>query len=97
MTDHSNMAAVRDGRGFDPLPRFSDAPVSMKALVRRVNRRLVKQGQKLIKTRGERVRAELGDMYVIDTNTSALILFRVNVEVLARELGALQTWQKVAD
>jgi hypothetical protein len=93
MTDFDNTAAVRDGHVFNPHRYFSSTPVPMKALIRRVNRRLAKRGQKLITTRGERARAELGSYYLIDTDTSGLVLHHVNVEVLARELGALEPWQ----
>ena len=72
-------------------------PVTERALVQRINRALRRKGQMLRQSRGERARTDLGDYYVIDLERNVLLLSRVNLEELARELGALQPWERVVD
>jgi hypothetical protein len=62
--------------------------VTTGALIKRINRKLALEGQKLIKSGGEAVRTEMGDYYIIDDH-NFLVLYRVNLEVLARDLGVL--------
>jgi hypothetical protein len=53
--------------------RDARAPVSPRALIARINRRLAHQGEKLIATKGERHRHELGDFYAVDLNRNAIV------------------------
>jgi hypothetical protein len=71
-------------------------PVTTRALIQRINRKLAAQGQTLRKARGASC-AGLGDYYVIDTRRNAVTLKRVGLEALGRELEALHPWESLAD
>lgn len=51
---------------------------SEQALIKRINRILAKEDQKLRKPRGERQRTELGDYYVIDIYKNAIVTLRID-------------------
>lgn len=70
-------------------------PVSERALVQRINRKLKASGQQLKAARGERAEAEVGEYYVIDTHRNILILKHVNLAALGVELGALADWERL--
>lgn len=77
-------------------PLRKKAPVSPRALVKRVNRRLKPEGAVLKATRGNsRARAcgDLGAYYVVDTRTGFVRSRDVNLEAFSRELGALQNFE----
>jgi hypothetical protein len=76
--------------------KAESVPVSLRALVQRVNRALKKKGRLLKAARGERARTEVGDYYLIDVERNFLTDKHVNVEVLGRELGVLQPWEVLA-
>jgi hypothetical protein len=71
------------------------APITVRALVQRINRKLAKQSEKLIKARGQAARANLGDWYVVNTDKKTMVLSRVDPEKLARKLGVLEGWEQV--
>jgi len=68
-------------------------PVSVKALVQRINRRLKDDEQILKKSRGARARLDLGEWYVLNWNRNLIVDKRVDPEELARELGVLHEWE----
>jgi phosphopantetheinyl transferase len=68
-------------------------PVSLRALIQRINRKLRPQHQALHTHRGRQGRGYLGDYYVIDFNTNYIVAGHVNVEALGRELEVLQEWE----
>lgn len=56
-------------------------------LIRRINRVLMKDGQKLRKSRGEGQKTELGDYYVIDGYRNTLVTSRIyDLEKYAEKL-----------
>jgi hypothetical protein len=67
-------------------------PVSERALIQRVNRRLEKFGQCLRKTR-EGQWPTLGDYHVIDLKGNYVSQHHVDIERLGRKLKALQRWE----
>jgi hypothetical protein len=67
-------------------------PLSRRALVRRINRRLAHEGQKLYTSRGDRQRAALGNYYV---GGKFLLLSHMNLTRLGRELGVLSEFEEV--
>ena len=72
-------------------------PVSERALIARINRKLPEH-EKLKKLRGSRWENDLGQYYIIDQNMNAILHKHINVEELARELGAIKPWESlVAD
>ena len=63
--------------------------VSESALIRRVNRRLAHDEEQLHKSRSEREAFDLGEFYVRDCRINGIIMTNVDLEGLAREMGAL--------
>jgi hypothetical protein len=72
-------------------------PVTTRALVQRINRKLAAEDMKLKATRGMRAVADLGDFYVIDASRNFVVDKDVNIEELGRKVGALQPWEVLAD
>jgi hypothetical protein len=70
-------------------------PVSMRALVQRINRKLAADGELLKKARSEATRQEAGDYFIIDVNRNMLMAKYVDPEALGRELGVLKQWERV--
>ena len=68
-------------------------PVSERALIARINRKLKPEGEKLKKLRGDRWLNDLGQYYVVDVSYNALTHPHVSLEDFARECGVLQDWE----
>jgi DNA-binding Lrp family transcriptional regulator len=69
--------------------------VTVKALLQRVNRRLRENDQKVCRARSERVRLGLGAFYAIDEKRRLILGKDVNLEQVARELGALKPHEEL--
>jgi hypothetical protein len=65
-------------------------PVSLRAIVQRINRKLAEDDEILKKTRGERWRGDLGDWYIVNFRTNALVAPHVVPADEARERGVLK-------
>lgn len=79
-------------------PPTQKVPLTMRALLARINRKLANEGQagRAIKApRGERLQQEVGDYYVIDYSMNAIMSKHVDPEELGRELGVLHPWEEV--
>jgi len=63
--------------------------ISESALIKRINRKLAADGERLHTTRGERWRGERGDHFIIDERRNFIVAKHVDVRELARELGCL--------
>jgi hypothetical protein len=71
-------------------------PVTMRALIQRINRKLAGNGQALKSTHpGSRAYNELGDCYLFDTKQNEVVQTSVVPEKLGRKLGILKEWEKV--
>jgi hypothetical protein len=77
------------------VPTTKTVPVTMRALLQRLNRKLASQGELLKKARSARASAEVGDYYVIHVNKNVLMRKHVDPETLGRKLGVLQSWESV--
>jgi hypothetical protein len=84
------------------------APVSERALIQRINRKLgqLPNPEKLVAARGDAAREELGDFYTVEASnfgkprsavSSGVCLAHVKLGKLARELGVLQSWEELRD
>jgi hypothetical protein len=71
-------------------------PVSVRALIQRINRKLAPEGEALRTTR-RRWRSNLGDYYLVDLNRNFVTQQRVNLEALGRELGVLSPWEALVE
>jgi hypothetical protein len=72
-------------------------PVSMRALVQRINRALAKSDRILKIARGARARFDLGEFFVIDLENRFVVAKFVDPVKWARELGVLQSWEKLEE
>ena len=69
--------------------------VSINAVVKRINRRLAHNGERLLKSRGERAWLEVGDYYIM-TDRNRIVATDVSPEDYAREAGVLAAHERVS-
>ncbi len=67
-------------------------PVTARALIQRINRKLTAEGQRLKAPRG---RPHGGDYFIVHVTRHAVTRTDVDLEALGRELGALQPWERL--
>jgi hypothetical protein len=72
-------------------------PITRRALVARLNRKLKADDQMIKFPRSERVKLDLGDAYVWDWRRNLALETFVDVEDMARELGVLHEWERLVD
>jgi hypothetical protein len=72
-------------------------PVSLRAIVQRINRKLAANDEIMKKTRGERWRGELGDWYIVDFRTNTIVGPHVVPAEEARERGVLKPYEEIVD
>jgi hypothetical protein len=72
-------------------------PVSVRAVVQRINRRLKRDLEALKATRGDRGRRDLGDYYHLDMNHNRIMGTHIDPEAFARELGILAAWERMVE
>lgn len=73
-------------------------PVSRRALVQRINRKLRPQGETLKATRpGTRAEQDMGGFYVIDDSTRSLAVSNIDLEAFGREIDALAPHEELVD
>jgi hypothetical protein len=73
------------------------APVSVRAVVQRINRKLAHNDEKLRVTRGRQMQMECGDYHIINFSMNAVVNKDVDPEALGRELGVLKDWETVTE
>lgn len=71
------------------------APVSERAVIARINRKLAQNDEVLHKSRSERARFDLGEFYTVNTRHNVMGETHVDLAALARELGALRGWEEI--
>ena len=70
-------------------------PVTARALIQRINRKLAEEGEVLKAARGAKVEQQLGTYYTLDMRTNAVVAKDVDLERLGRELGALKPFEEL--
>ncbi len=71
-------------------------PVTLKSVIQRLNRKLEKEEKMLKAARGAKAKHLFGDYVVVDIRNGYVIPPKpVDVEKLAREVGALREWEEV--
>jgi hypothetical protein len=85
--------------GRAPRKAGGQVPVSMRALIQRINRKLLREdGEELKKCRADsRWYSELGDYYAVDLNRNLIVNKHVNPEKWGRELGVLADYERVVE
>lgn len=72
-------------------------PVTERALIQRINRKLREKGEILKTARGVAAKAEVGRFYVIHADRNILMYHHVGLEAWGKKLGVLQPWEDVED
>jgi hypothetical protein len=72
-------------------------PISKRALIQRINRKLRPDGEMLKTARSARVASSVGCYFTIDFNRNWVTGQRVDPEALGRELGVLHDYERVED
>lgn len=72
-------------------------PVTTRALIQRINRKLKPENEILKTSRGARCRQDMGDYFIIDFFSNVVIAQHVDPETLGRELEVLKAWEHVAE
>jgi len=67
-------------------------PVSARALLQRINRKLAKAGEMVHKSRS----GHCGEYFRIDTKRNILTETAVNLDGLGRRVGVLRAWETLA-
>lgn len=71
-------------------------PLSERAIVARINRKLTKEGYlRLKKARGERAVASVGEYYLIDANRNIIHAMRVDPESYARQIDVMSNYEAI--
>lgn len=78
------------------MAKKTNVPVSMRAVFRRINRKLAVKGQILKATRGRKLKLDCGDYYILDLSGNVMDT-DIDPEKLARKLGVLKDWEEVRD
>ena len=69
--------------------------IDRQALLRRLNRRLSARGERVYRSRGSWAERQWGDWFVVNLRTRK-ISGGVEIERMARQLGALRDWERLA-
>ena len=70
-------------------------PVSLRAVIQRVQRKLEAKGEMLKGARDGAAMADLGKFYTIDVKRNCIVHRDIDIEQFAREVGALKAWEVV--
>jgi hypothetical protein len=73
------------------------ASVSPRALLQRLNRVLLKDGEQIKRTRGVRAQLDLGDYFVLDINGNYIAEKDVDLEEFGRKYKVLAAWEKLSE
>jgi hypothetical protein len=68
-------------------------PVTERALLVRLNRKLTKEGQERLKAAKGKARETLGDYYLLDLGGNEVKATHVQLEPYARKLGVLEPYE----
>ena len=71
--------------------------VTVSAIVKRINRKLAADYEKLRASRGARAEMDLGRFFIINVNRNFIVEKHVDVEELARRLNVLADWESVVE
>jgi hypothetical protein len=71
------------------------APVTLRSVIARINRKLKPDLEALKMARGDRMRLNVGHFYVVDYKMNAVTRVRVDPEQMGRDLGVLKPFEEV--
>jgi hypothetical protein len=73
------------------------SPITARALIQRINRKLAAKGEKLMATRGARAKSDLGDFFILDTSLNLISEKEVSLPQLAEELNVIKPYEILAE
>jgi hypothetical protein len=77
---------------------MNKTPVTETALIKRLNRRLLGDGEVLKKSRvNSPFIHPLGEYYTVDLSANAVSVTHVDVEDMARDMGVLKPYEEIAE
>jgi hypothetical protein len=80
------------------MAKSTTVPVSVRAAMQRINRKLAPDGEKLLKCReGARWLSDLGRYYILDVNRNVLLTRHVALDALGRKLKVLAPWESLVE
>lgn len=104
MRSYAGIVVFEEGVRHLTKAKRQTVPVSTRALVQRINRRLAGDNEQVKQTRaGTRAQAELGDFFVLrfgrggSEPSTNVIDTHVDLEELGRELKVLAAWESWAE
>ena len=77
--------------------KATKVPISVRAVIQRINRKLKQDLEALKVSRSERMRFDVGRYYIVDYSINAIQHHNFDPEALGRELGVLKAWEQVRD
>ena len=72
-------------------------PVSERAIIQRINRKLKPKDAKLKKLRSKKAWSNLGDYYIVHKKQNFVLDTFIRLESYARELEVLADWEELAE
>jgi hypothetical protein len=78
--------------GFTMTKAGGKVPITSRALIQRINRKLAPD-QETLKTARGALQNEVGEHYVLDLFHNRVTTKDVNLETLGRKLGVLKPWE----
>jgi hypothetical protein len=72
-------------------------PVTMRAVLQRLNRKLAKEDEKMAKARGARARFDLGEYFILDTERNFVKCTNVDPVAFAKDYGVLADWETIVE
>jgi hypothetical protein len=71
-------------------------PVTERALLQRINRKLRKEQDSVVKkARGENVALTIGEYFMVGFHSNAVMEQDVDLKKLGKELGVLRAWESL--
>ena len=78
------------------MAKSKKVPVSLRAVIQLTGiRQLAADNEVLKVSRGERLRQQVGDYYVLNYQVNGVMHHDVDPEEMGRKLGVLQEWEQV--
>jgi hypothetical protein len=81
----------------ESVPDRTQVPITLRALIQRINRKLAHQEEVLKKARGLYAYDNLPDYYIVHWHSNQVLTWHVDPVAYARELGVLNAWETVAE
>lgn len=78
------------------MAKVKTIPITMRALLQRINRALDKENRQLKKAVGARLQQDVGEFYLVDRQRNAVVRLDVDPVALGRDLDVLRAWERVA-